>query len=144
MSDILVLHADARAIADQICAAHFASMITDPPYADRVHSRAISNGMGGTGPHARDLGFASIDDGLRSAIGAIAGSVTRWSAVFSDLESSHLWRAAVEPAGAEYIRTVPWVRWSQPQITGDRPPSGAELVCLWHAPRRKHWSGRGR
>ena len=143
MSDIIVLHADARAIADQICAARFAAMITDPPYADRVHSRAISNGMVGAGPHARDLGFAPIDDGLRSAIGAIAGSVTRWSAVFSDLESSHLWRAAVEPAGAEYIRTVPWVRWSQPQITGDRPPSGAELVCLWHAPRRKHWSGPG-
>ena len=47
------------------------------------------------------------------------------------------------------------MRWSQPQISGDRPPTGAELVVVWHAmtaagprggaprPVAKRWNGGG-
>jgi hypothetical protein len=139
MTDVIVVHADMRDLADALCEQRFAALITDPPYRAEVHAKALSNGTAGAGPHARDLGFACIDDSLRAAVLRIADSVTRWSAIFSDIETAHLWRAN----RAEYVRTVPWVRWSQPQLSGDRPPSGCELVTLLHAPGSKSWSGPG-
>lgn len=139
MSDIVVVHADTRDCVDALCEQRFAAMITDPPYRAEVHAKATSNGTAGAGPHARDLGFACLDDALRAAVLRIADSVTRWSAIFSDIETAHLWRAD----RAEYVRAVPWVRWSQPQLSGDRPPSGCEMVTLLHAPGGKSWSGPG-
>lgn len=116
-------------------------VITDPPYSSRVHDRAVSvNSPTTGGVRARDMGFASLDDALRADLATLIAHASRWSAVFSDIETAQDWRAAVS---SEYIRTLPWVRWSQPQLSGDRPPSGCELVTLWHASGRKHWSGPG-
>jgi site-specific DNA-methyltransferase (adenine-specific) len=71
--------------------------------------------------------------------------VQRWGAIYSDVESLAWWRIACESAGAEYIRTIPWVRWSMPQTTGDRPPTGWEPVSIFYGTRsgRKHWNGGG-
>jgi len=115
----------------------------DPPYAPRVHARAVSNNNAAQGPgiHKRDLGFAPLSPELLNAVAACFGHAKRWSAVFSDLESGHVWRDAV--SGPGFVRTVPWVRWSQPQKSGDRPPSGAELITIWHPKGAKHWNGRG-
>lgn len=143
MSEVLTVHADVREHVDAICEAHFAACIVDPPYAARVHDKAMSAHTLGRGPTARDLGFASLAASTRGAIARVAASVTRWTAVFSDIETAHEWRTAVEDAGVEYVRTVPWVRWSQPQLSGDRPPSGCELVTLAHGKGRKAWSGPG-
>jgi hypothetical protein len=47
-------------------------------------------------------------------------------------------------AGAEYIRHIPWIRWSAPQLSGDRPPSGCEFVTAYHnAATKKSWNGPG-
>lgn len=135
---IHVYHADVRDCVDAIVALNADALICDPPYADRVHDKAVSVGKGE--PVKRDLGFASLDDRLRAAIVAIADSVKRWSAIFSDIETAHLWHDAL---GGLYVRTVPWIRWSQPQLSGDRPPSGCELISLAHPTTRKHWSGPG-
>jgi hypothetical protein len=136
---IIAEQCDAREFPD----VPFDVMIVDPPYSAHVHDRATSNHTAGAGPTKRDLGFAAIGDDLRSAIVTIAVRARRWSCVFTDIEGLHAWRERVLEARLHYVRAVPWVRWSQPQLSGDRPPSGAELAMLAHPHGAKRWSGPG-
>lgn len=141
---IAVECADVRGVRDVLIDLHCAALITDPPYAERVHSKATNLHSKDTrGVRKRDLGFAHLDEDTRAAIVAVAQSVSGWTAVFSDIETAHLWHAPLSAKPLEYVRTVPWVRWSQPQLSGDRPPSGCELVTLAHPRRKKTWSGPG-
>jgi site-specific DNA-methyltransferase (adenine-specific) len=123
-------------------------LIVDPPYSEHVHKSAVSCGTDGKrAVRKRDLGFGHLAPELRTAIAYAASCVKRWSCVFSDVESIHEWRDAVG-SGAEYIRTVPWIRWSQAQLSGDRPCTGCEMVSVFHAnlagkPIKKHWNGPG-
>jgi site-specific DNA-methyltransferase (adenine-specific) len=135
MSSVDVMHADAFALPHAGRSADV--MLVDPPYSAHVHASAVSTRTGGAGPRKRDLGFASLTPELRHLIAGYAAQVARWSAIFCDLEGLHDWRLALEQAGAVYVRAVPWTRWTQPQISGDRPPSGCELIILAHAPRLK-------
>lgn len=121
----------------------FAAVITDPPYSEHVHANTTSIGVGGRGVRRRDLGFAHATEELRRHVAVLSSGAQRWSAVFSDVESAHLWRDAMTAEGLEYLRTVPWVRWSQPQLSGDRPPTGCELVTLYHPKGAKRWNGGG-
>jgi site-specific DNA-methyltransferase (adenine-specific) len=117
-------------------------MICDPPYSRHVHSNAVSQSAK-RGARIRDLGFEALSPALRRQIGRFSARVRRWSLIYSDVESAAWIRMACQAAGTEYVRTLPWVRWSMPQISGDRPPAGLELVTLVHPPGRKHWSGLG-
>lgn len=139
---MIIEKADIRepVVRQAITEAQCDTMVVDPPYADRVHSKAMSCHSAGAGPTDRDLGFEAADEGLLQAIADIAAGIRAWCAVFSDIESTHLWRGVMP---GEYIRTLPWVRWSQPQLSGDRPPSGCEMIGLWHRKGRKVWSGPG-
>lgn len=126
----------------------FHSLIVDPPYSDYVHKHMASHGVHGRGSRARDPGFDHLDAESRLFLARVAARMSGWSIVFMDHESTHLWRSDVEMAGAEYVRTVvnpgaddgedpyagliPWVRWSQPQLSGDRPPQGSEAVLHFH------------
>lgn len=123
-------------------------LIIDPPYAEHVHANATSAGTDGRGVRKRDLGFSSATPALMRTVAGWTAQVRRWSVIWTDLESTHLWRQACTAAGAEYIRTIPWVRWSQPQMSGDRPPTGAEALLIFHRaergePVKKRWNGPG-
>jgi hypothetical protein len=132
----------------------FDVLICDPPYSPHVHENCASVGVvgGGLGAHDRELGFEALSPELLAQIALAAGSVKRWSAIFSDVESTHLWRDAVGKQ-AEYVRPIPWIRWSQPQLSGDRPCTILEIVSCFHRhaigtrggikPVAKHWSGPG-
>lgn len=137
---MIVAHADVRdrAAIAALAETPFAALIVDPPYSEHVHGHAVSSGA--VEPCARDFAFAALDDRLRAAIATVAAHATRWSAIFSDVEGTHAWRDAMRD-GPRYVRAVPWVRFSQPQISGDRPPSGCEMVSLFHAAGRMAWSG---
>lgn len=143
---IQVVHANVLECLDALPS--FDALITDPPYSPHVHDNATSAGTGGMGVRERDLGFEALSDKLRTAIGTLTQRASRWSCVFSDFEGIAAWQAY---SLGEYIRTVPWVRWSQPQLSGDRPCTGAEAVIVFHAfadarhgkPQRKHWNGPG-
>lgn len=128
----------------------------DPPYRQEVHGKATSNGVqgGGRGVHSRDLGFAHLGYPMRAYLATFASQVKRWSLIYSDVESASRWRITCEVRGLEYIRPVPWIRWSQPQLSGDRPPTGCEFLSVFHRsagltkrgqckPIKKHWNGRG-
>jgi hypothetical protein len=129
-------------------------MIADFPYSPHVHENAMSSHtLASGGPKARDLGFAALTPELREFGCLVASLMARWTVVFSDLQGAHLWDRDMDRAGLECIRWLPWVRWSQPQQSGDRPPSGAEAVCAYHVqtigarggrkPISKHWNGSG-
>ncbi len=135
-------------------------LICDPPYSSTVHSKAVScTGSKGVLSNARkrDLGFDHLSPMLREHICLHVAKARRWSVLFSDIESTHLLREGCVRAGAQYIRTLAWIRWSMPQLSGDRPPSGredllfflGEETCedaiLFHGTGkgRKRWNGPG-
>lgn len=158
------------------------AMITDPPYSPHVHANITSAGTTGDasrGWHRQELAFDPLGAALCKFIADAAAACSGWSLIFSDIESAHVWRAALDAAGAAYLRSVPalpdphgrdcacmggadpceddtdadsgyafalpWVRWSQPQKSGDRPTQGAELVTHAWGSRggRKSWNGPG-
>lgn len=119
-------------------------MITDPPYAERVHKNTTSNSPG-RGVRHNDLGFASLSDELRNRICQFAAKTKKWSLIYSDVESLSAWKDNMESEGVQYIRPIAWVRWSSPQLSGDRAPTGFELVTsYWGSQKgRKSWNGPG-
>ena len=119
-------------------------MIVDPPYRAHVHKSAVSQSIGG-GSRSRDLGFDHLSVALRQRIARFAALTKRWSVIYTDLESMTWWRLSLQAAGATYIRAVPWVRWSMAQLSGDRPPTGCEMLIVAYGSGkgRKHWNGPG-
>ena len=118
-------------------------LIFDPPYSEHVHTHAVSNNPGGvgTGTHYRDLGFDPLTRELVSTLLDLSALARRWTVLFSDIESvGSLWHPLL---GDHYIRAVPWVRWSQPQKSGDRPGSGCEIIVTAHPRGAKWWNGPG-
>lgn len=119
-------------------------MIVDPPYSSHVHKNAVSQAPG-RGVRDRDFGFGYLSRELQLFIASQAARAKRWSLIYSDIEGLHSWKETCEQAGAKYIRPIPWVRWSMPQLSGDRPPSGCEFVTtFWGTQKgKKSWNGPG-
>lgn len=151
---IEVIHGDSFDYAELFASCDV--QLTDFPYSPHVHEKATSYGAltGGMGVHARDLGFNALTPELRILGALAAASVKRWTVVFTDHEGAGAWRDAFDAADVENVRTVPWIRWSQAQLSGDRPCSGSELVLVAHAaggrtrggklkPLKKRWNGPG-
>jgi site-specific DNA-methyltransferase (adenine-specific) len=146
-SDVQFITADATDL-DLAAFASFDTMIVDPPYSAHVHENAVSANKAGLGFVSRDLGFASLTPELRVFVARVAKRVRRWSVIFADHEGAHLWREACEAKvidgkALDDVRTVPWIRWSQPQKSGDRPGSQSEAVLHFHPAGRKKWTGPG-
>jgi len=154
MTQQILIHADLKDV-DLDAIASCQTQITDPAYSPRVHENATSVGTQGRdsmGVQDRDLGFAPLTPEDRAFMAATTGILPRWSIFFSDIEGSQAWRDEGAES-SEYVRTVPWIRWSQPQLSGDRPCSGSEQVLCFHADRHgprggrktvaKHWNGPG-
>jgi hypothetical protein len=122
-----------------------ACMFADPPYSAHVHENSEANigASAQVGVRKRSLGFEPLTDELRLHIAAL-GARCRWSVVFSDWEGLGGWKAAFDAQpGYRYVRVVPWIRWSAPQRTGDRPPSGSEAIILAGREGRMRWAGPG-
>ena len=146
--------------------------ITDPPYARDVYLRVRNaDNKGGKrggipGPkRARSLGaFGSasvgngarlqklaagdigyIDEMLPFVAAVLPGITKRWAIVFSDVESTYMWRQELERFGMRYIRTGAWVKPdAMPQMTGDRPAVGFEPCTIAHGTARPmRWNGGG-
>ena len=155
MSQILIHGDSTQLFAPEACQA-FDVLLTDPPYSAHTHENAVScwaKGEAAKGAVARDFGFDPLTDSLRRYLASVAASVRRWSIMYSDLESAEQLMQGIEVAGGERIRQIPWIRWSMPQLSADRPPQGAEMLVIAHAqdigpqggrkPRSKAWNGPG-
>lgn len=119
-------------------------LYTDPPYSARVHSKAYSQSQK-NGTRGREFGFDHLSQDLMTWTCQLAAKVKRWALIYSDIESVGAWKEGLETAGATYIRALPWVRWSAPQLSGDRPPSGCEMLIVAYGSDKgkKHWNGPG-
>jgi site-specific DNA-methyltransferase (adenine-specific) len=121
-------------------------LIVDPPYHEHVHNSASSQDQyTDGGVRHNDFGFDARTADLQVWICRLAARTRRWSVIYTDIESVASWKEELELAGAMYIRTLPWVRWSMPQLSGDRPPQGFECLVVAHGSDRgrKHWNGAG-
>jgi len=136
-----VFNCDFASVADAIEAD---VIITDPPYSAHVHTAAVSQSKK-KGVRKRELGFDCLTPRTRVALADVVSKARRWSVVYSDWEHIYYMMRDCQEAGATYIRTMPWVRWSMPQLSGDRPPSGSEaLLLFWGWQKgKKRWNGPG-
>jgi len=127
-ADWCVACADCRDILPLLPANCVTHVVTDPPYADRVH-RGMRGNRGEAGIVTRDPGFAALAPETRRIAAQELCRITKgWIAVFTDWESLHLWIRDIESAGGTHRRPIPWVRWSSPQFNKLAPPCGSECV----------------
>lgn len=121
----------------------FDHTLTDPPYPERVQGegRMFSTTPG---KRAREVsaGFAARAP-LESFVPGILALTRRWSLIFCDLESLG---AFVDVAQAEHVRSGLYVKTrAQPQLTADRPGSGAEGIAIYHGTgEKKRWNNGGK
>ncbi len=138
---IEIVQADALTIRPEFFD-QFHALITDPPYSAHVHASATSHSARG-GTRKRDLGFESLSYRMRRKVAEGAARVQRWTLAYSDVESANYLAISMQAAGAGYVRIMPWIRWSMPQLTGDRPPQGFEVIVCAHRKGKKRWNGPG-
>jgi hypothetical protein len=138
---------------------HHHALITDPPYSPHVHERMTSCAQAGhiKGVRHRGAGFGPLTSELRQYIALAGGHAKRWTLVYSDIQGIHAWEMALarhirtmpvicsggSAEGGGVVGSMPWIRWSSPQQSGDRPPSGCEMIIMAHAPGRIVWGGPG-
>jgi site-specific DNA-methyltransferase (adenine-specific) len=131
--------------------------ISDPPYGVDVYLRMRNPDSAGGNRKHKIKGGDSITAMKKGAIGDLgqmylpvaqfcASNVRRWSLLFSDIESCHLWRDALVAERLRYVRTGVWVKPdAMPQMTGDRPGVGFEPFTVAHrADIKMRWNGGGR
>jgi site-specific DNA-methyltransferase (adenine-specific) len=120
-------------------------VITDPPYSDWTHSKNRGNPLAGRSP-LKDIEFCAITPEERRTIATDAARLAvRWSMFWTDLEGISCWVDAILAAELEYVRTGVWSKIGcAPQMSGDRPGTGAEALVIAHPKKRKRWNGGGR
>lgn len=151
---IVLWQGDCREVMAGLADKSVDHVITDPPYSEHVHAKGRKGASLTVNKSnqrkvlatERDLGFASLTpEMLATCAEHFARLTQRWSLVFSDVESCHLWRAAMAEEGLEYVRTAFWHKQGgAPQFTGDRPAVACETITLCHPSGRKAWNGRGK
>lgn len=129
-------------------------ILTDPPYSEHVHANVRSSknslpdadGFPCNTRRVQDLGFEHLSaETRRQAARHFARLAKRWVVVFCDIEGAGPWRASLEEAGLDYVRTGIWVKpGAAPQFSGDRPGVGYEGIVIAHPRGRKRWNGGGR
>lgn len=155
MSDWEVITGDCLDVLPTLADRSVAHVITDPPYSGELYARMRTNKtMPNTDGMLRgederaasremaSLAIGAIDDILEPVAREIIRIGARWWIVFSDVETSHRWRAAF---GDNYVRAGAWVKSNpMPQVSGDRPGQGFEMATIGHPSGRKRWNGGGR
>lgn len=123
----------------------FEHCITDPPYPEHVQGEGR---MFATtkGKRAKEVsaGFEARSP-LHTFVPQILALVRRWSLFCCDLESLGDF-ARVQTEHAEFVRSCLYVKTrAQPQLTADRPGSGAEGIAAFHGiDTKKRWNNGGK
>ena len=147
---ITIYHGDCCEILPQLGPVDH--VITDPPYSEHTHAKQwigaalTSDGKPRVSTAHKALGFDPLTDELLTFCACqFARWATRWTLVFSDVESAHVWRDSLTGAQLDYVRTCFWDKVdSAPQFTGDRPAAACEAIVAAHRPGAKRWNGGGR
>lgn len=126
-----------------------ASVITDAPFDARTHRAAVELGDWRRGRRrvAGALPFSPLDRETLAAVARqLARVARRWILVFAPERMIETWAAALEMAGARFVRIGLALRDNpRPQMTGDRPAPSCDFVVIAHAGAgRLRWNGHGR
>ena len=143
-----IIHAECVAAMRKLADKSVDHTITDPPYSAKTHSKGRRIVTPGT-VAAHFIPYRPMTPALMRAVSHQIVRITRrWIVITCDSDSPQLWRAALEAAGAEFVRHgIFYKDDAQPQMSGDRPGTGFECVVICHAPRdsgRMRWNGGGR
>jgi site-specific DNA-methyltransferase (adenine-specific) len=153
---VTLFHGDARDVLPTLT--ERGVVIFDPPYSEHTHAKSLAGARkspltDGNGRLSRcaisrivEYGFGHLSASDRRFFAAQAARLAaRWTLVFSDTESAHLWRRSLSVAGLDYARTGFWHKiGGTPQFTGDRPGTACEAITVCHPKGRKRWNGGGK
>jgi site-specific DNA-methyltransferase (adenine-specific) len=120
-------------------------VITDPPYSEQVHAgRDVTRHPNGS--EVARIDFGSLSQETPFALAAEASRVTtQWVAVFCADHSLGEWMRALSTPGLRYMRSGVWIKTdAMPQMSGDRPAHGFELLALAHSTQKAKWNGGGK
>lgn len=122
-------------------------VITDPPYCEHVHGRRnVTEHRNGYEVPAIEFPAFTLDDINRFAAEA-ARVARRWVIVFCSDRQLGAWIDALTRADLRYVRSGVWIKSDpMPQMSGDRPAQGFELMAVAHVKGtgRLRWNGGGR
>lgn len=141
---VTLYHGDCREVLAGMPDQSIDAVLTDPPYTERTHGMAKTNGGKGHGVKALD--FDPITDADLTSILAECGRVSRrWVVATLAYQHAFLYDAD-PPAGLRTLRLGVWVKTNpMPQISADRPGQGWESIAYMHrADVRPTWHGGGR
>ena len=112
-------------------------VLSDPPFSAQTHAGA----RGDQGKTVL-IDFDSFsDDDFTQIAETLVNLVPRWCILFCDW----LHIAAAKNKGLPVVRFGIWVKTNPiPQMSGDRPSTGWESICIMHAAGKKRWNGRGK
>lgn len=122
-------------------------VLVDPPFSKHVHANQRPTVKGNAFARKSKLNFQHLHAKHRAALCEhYARIARRWVIIFSDVESTYLWRRDAERAGLRYVREGAWIQEGHtPQKTGDRPAQGHEPLLIFHrADVAMRWNGGGR
>jgi site-specific DNA-methyltransferase (adenine-specific) len=116
-------------------------VITDPPYCENTHAkRNATRHLNGYEVQAIDFGSIAAAQ-VAPLASEFLRVARRWSVAFTSDRGLAGW---IDAFGTEFVRSMVWVKADpMPQMTGDRPAHGFELMALAHPPGRKAWNGGG-
>lgn len=120
-------------------------ILTDPPYSEYVHANLGKERRNDDHPERDALTFPPMTSEL---IGELVEQFVRvcrgWILVFCDDRSLCSWGHGIEGIGGRWVRTGAWVKTNpMPQMSGDRPSAGAELIMIGHVGGKLAWQGGG-
>lgn len=121
-------------------------VITDPPYEEHTHTKAMRYDEDGESV-IDDFGFAHITEEQRLLVSKHIVRVTKgWALVFCEDNAMHLWRTALEANGASWRRNCIWRKTNaQPKVMGDGPAQAIEtFVAVWCGTGKSEWNRGGR
>lgn len=137
-----VIHGDCREVLPKL--GQVDHVITDPPYSDWTHSKNRGNPLAGRAA-LKEIEFPAITQVEREFCALeFQRLARRWVIAWTDFEGISGWVSAVCSAQLEHIRCGVWIKGGcAPQMSGDRPGTGAECAIIAHRPGRKRWNGGG-
>jgi site-specific DNA-methyltransferase (adenine-specific) len=121
-------------------------VITDPPYSEHVHRKLGQQARGDGYASRQRLDFGHMTQDLATEVVAKI-RWRRWALFFGDEFTMPMWMSALDANHHEYVRKGVWIKPdAMPQMSGDRPSSGFEDICIGHARRergRMRWNRGG-
>lgn len=125
---------------------HFDLIYTDPPFGKHTHAKlGAERRNDGTAPRDK-LEFAPMTPDLIAKYAAQFVRLCKgWIIVHSDFRQTGCWGNEIDTWGGKWVRTGQWVKTNpMPQMTGDRPGTGAESIVIGHATGKDlAWNAHG-